>query len=209
MKVQQPVDSATDYRKGTRRRGEELEHAILTATLAELAEVGYPALTMDRVAARARTSKTVLYRRWAGRAELVVDACKLGGTSDVEIPDTGELRADVIALLHQMATKMATPYGGIMRGLLAELTRDPELARLIREHVHTAGPATIHTILERAVERGEVDRAVLNSRRATVAPDLLRNHFLLFGVPVEEDVIVGIVDDVYLPLVLRHPPSSR
>ncbi|MFE9577446.1 TetR-like C-terminal domain-containing protein [Nocardia sp. NPDC006044] len=209
MKLQQSVDEAAGYRKGTRRRGEELEHAILTATLDELAEVGYPALTMDGVAARARTSKTVLYRRWAGRAELVVDACKLGGITDVELPDTGELRTDVIALLRQMATKMATPFGGIMRGLLAELTRDPELGRLIREHVHKAGPATIHTILERAVERGEVDRAILGSRRATVAPDLLRNHFLLFGDPVEEEVILGIVDEVYLPLVLRHPPSSH
>ncbi|AFU01293.1 TetR/AcrR family transcriptional regulator [Nocardia brasiliensis] len=206
MKVQQSVDAAADYRKNTRRRGAELERAIRTATLDELAEVGYSALTMDRVAARARTSKTVIYRRWASRAELVVDACKSGGISDVDLPDTGALRTDVIALLRQMSAKMATPFGGIMRGLLAEMTRDAELGRLIRERVQRVGSSAIHIILERAVDRGEVDRAILTSRRATVAPDLLRHHFLLFDTPVPDDVILDIVDDVYLPLVLRPRP---
>ncbi|MFI6041644.1 TetR/AcrR family transcriptional regulator [Nocardia sp. NPDC051321] len=204
MKVQQSVDTADDYRKGTRRRGEELERAILSATLEELAAVGYSGLTMERVANRARTSKTVLYRRWAGRAELVMDACKVGGMSNIDVPDTGSLRTDVIALLRQMSDTMDSPFGGIMRGLLAEMTRDPELGRLIRERVHKAGPTSIRSVLERAVERGEVDRAVVDSRRATVATDLLRNHFLLFGTPVDDEVIREIVDEVYLPLVLRQ-----
>lgn len=203
MKAQQSGAAAAGYRKSTRRRGAELERAILTAALDELAEVGYPALTMDRVALRARTSKTVLYRRWSSRAELVVDACGVGGVSEVDLPDTGALRTDVIALLRQMSAKMATPFGGIMRGLLAEMTRDAELGNLIRERIQRAGSPAIHTILERAVERGEVDRAILNSRRATVAPDLLRNQFLLFGAPVDDEVIIDIVDEVYLPLVLR------
>ncbi|PXX71294.1 TetR family transcriptional regulator [Nocardia tenerifensis] len=201
MDVQQPVD----HRKASRRRGEELERAILTATLAELAEVGYSGLTMDRVATRARTSKTVLYRRWAGRAELVMDACELDGAAEVDAPDTGALRSDVLTLLRRVSAKMDTPFGGIMRGLLGEMTRDPDLARLIRERVHRVGSGAIRPILERAVERGEVDRRVLDSRRATVAPDLLRNHFLLFGAPVEDEIIVEIVDEVYLPLVLREP----
>ncbi|HEX5407199.1 MAG TPA: TetR/AcrR family transcriptional regulator [Pseudonocardiaceae bacterium] len=203
LNVDQIEDSAVDHRKGPRRRGEELEHAILTAALAELTEVGYSALTMERVAIRARTSKAALYRRWAGRAELVLDACKLQSTSDVDVPDTGALRSDVIALLRQMSAKMASPLGGILRGLLAEMTRDPEFAKLIRDRFHTVGPATIRVILERAVERGEVAAAILDSRRATVATDLLRNQFLLFGAPISDDVIVEIVDDVYLPLVLK------
>jgi AcrR family transcriptional regulator len=159
---------------------------------------------MDRVAARARTSKAVLYRRWSGRAELVIDACCLFSLSETELPDTGALRTDVIALLRAMSDKMDSPLGGILRGLLAEMTRDPEFARLVRERVYTAGPAKIHVILARAIERGEVDRTVLASRRATVATDLLRNHFLLFGAPVDDDVITDIVDDVYLPLVRKQ-----
>jgi hypothetical protein len=72
---------------------------------------------------------------------------------------------------------------------------------------HIVGPATIHVILQRAVERGEVERWIMDSRRATIATDLLRNHFLLFGAPVADEVIVDIVEDVYLPLVLRPAPE--
>ncbi|MFI1181603.1 TetR/AcrR family transcriptional regulator [Streptomyces sp. NPDC020799] len=203
----QAVESAVDHRKGPRRRGAALEHAILTATLAELTEVGYAALTMDRVASRARTSKAALYRRWSGRAELVLDACKFRTLADVELPDTGVLRTDVIGLLRQMSAQMDSPFGGILRGLLAEMTSDPEFARLVRERVHTGGPVAIRTLLERAVERGEVEPWILGSRRVTVATDLLRNEFLLFGAPVDDHTITEIVDDVYLPLILSPAPG--
>ncbi|GAA0377193.1 TetR/AcrR family transcriptional regulator [Streptomyces blastmyceticus] len=204
--VGRAVESAVDHRKGPRRRGEELENAILTATLEELTEVGYAALTMDRVASRARTSKAALYRRWSGRAELVLDACKLRAFPEGELPDTGALRTDVITLLRRMSAHMASPFGSILRGLLAEMTSDPEFARLIRDRVYTAGPVTIRALLERAVERGEVEPWILGSRRVTVATDLLRNEFLLFGAPVDDGIITDIVDSVYLPLVLRPAP---
>ncbi|WP_256861083.1 TetR/AcrR family transcriptional regulator [Streptomyces tsukubensis] len=180
-----------------------MESAILRAALDELAEVGYPALTMERVALRARTSKAALYRRWPGRAELVVDACKAGGVSEIDLPDTGTLRDDTIALLRQLSAKMDSPFGSILRGLLAETTRDPEFAKLVRERVQTPGPTAVHSVLERAVERGEVEPHILGSRRATVATDLLRNQFLLYGNPIDDATITDIVDDVYLPLVLR------
>jgi hypothetical protein len=108
-----------------------------------------------------------------------------------------------------MSAKMASALGGILRGLIAEMTRDPDFARIIRERVHTVGPATIHIILEQAVERGEVEPWILDSRRATVATDLLRNHFLLYGAPVEDAVIIDIVDDVFLPLVLNPAPNRQ
>ncbi|MEV6674242.1 TetR/AcrR family transcriptional regulator [Streptomyces sp. NPDC051162] len=173
----------------------------------ELGEVGYAALTMDRVASRARTSKAVLYRRWSCRAELVLDACKLRTLIDVELPDTGALRTDVLGLLRQMATQMASPYGSILRGLLAEMRNDPEFARIVRERLHTGGPL-IRAILERAVERGETEPWILESRRATVATDLLRNEFLLYGAPVDDRTITEIVDDVYLPLILSPAPAG-
>ncbi|WP_405137681.1 TetR-like C-terminal domain-containing protein [Nocardia sp. NBC_01388] len=88
------------------------------------------------------------------------------------------------------------------------MNRDPEFGRLIRERVHGAGPATIRMLLQRAVERGEVDRSTLDSRRAMVAIDLLRNEFLMFGTPIDDAVIIDIVDQVYLPLVLR-PDRAR
>ncbi|MFE7118145.1 TetR/AcrR family transcriptional regulator [Streptomyces sp. NPDC057654] len=205
----QAAESAPDHRKGPRRRGQELEHAILKATLEELVEAGYAGMTMERVAARARTSKAALYRRWPGRPELVMDAVQKFGISQMTVPDTGTLRTDVIEVLRQMAAKMCTPFGGVMRGLLAEAAREPEFAKLIRERVHPAGPAVLRTVLERAAEAGEVEPWVLASRRVTVATDLLRNEFLLFGAPIEEETITDIVDEVYLPLILSPAPRRH
>jgi AcrR family transcriptional regulator len=194
--------TSVDHRKGPRRRGEVLERAILAAALEELTEVGYADLTMDRVAVRARTSKAALYRRWSNRAELVVDACRRQMIMDAGVPDTGELRADMIAFLRIMSARMESPFGAVIRGLLAEILRKPELTEEIREQIFGSGPTVIMTILERAVARGEVAEHLLRSRRATVAADLLRNEFLLYGGPIPDETIVEIVDDVYLPLML-------
>ena len=178
-----------------------LERAILAAALDELTEVGYAGLTLERVAARARTSRSVLYRRWSSRAELAVDACKRHMLANAQIPDTGALRSDMIALLRLMSSRMRSPFGNVLRGLLADMLRSPELAQVVRDRFLGVGPAAVLTILNRAAVRGEVSPDVLRSRRATVATDLLRNEFVLYGAPIPDATIVEIVDEVYLPLV--------
>src|SRR5579863_5809356 len=83
-----------------RRRGEELEAAILEAAWDELVDVGFAKLTMESVAARAKTGVAVLYRRWPRKDDLVLDAIQhYGATHPVAIPDTGSLREDMIGLL--------------------------------------------------------------------------------------------------------------
>jgi AcrR family transcriptional regulator len=82
-----------------RRRGDELEAALLDAAWDELVEVGFARLTMESVAARARTGVAVLYRRWPGQDALTMAAiAHYGGNHPVEIPDTGSLRGDMLAL---------------------------------------------------------------------------------------------------------------
>src|ERR1700761_6066032 len=83
-----------------RRRGEELEAALLEAAWDELVAVGFARLTMESVAARARTGVAVLYRRWPRKDDLVMAAIANHGTvNPVEKPDTGSLRGDMFALL--------------------------------------------------------------------------------------------------------------
>jgi AcrR family transcriptional regulator len=91
--------SVTDQPHRQRRRGEELEAALLAAAWDELVEVGFHRLTMESVAARARTGVGVLYRRWPRKDDLVLAAiAEYGRTHPVEIPDTGSLRGDMLAL---------------------------------------------------------------------------------------------------------------
>ncbi|WP_203663703.1 TetR/AcrR family transcriptional regulator [Actinocatenispora rupis] len=196
------MESGTEA-KATRRRGAALEAAVLRAAAEELAEVGYPGLTMDRVATRAGTSKNVIYRRWPNRAALSIAAWRsMLPTTPEDVPDTGVLRDDALAMLRRFNDRMSTPLGAVLRGLLTGMQDDPERLREIREQLVRAGVGPWLTILARAVSRGEADPAALTPRVATVAVDLLRNEYGLNGVTAAaDDVLVEIVDDVYLPLV--------
>lgn len=189
--------------KATRRRGAELEQAILHAAAAELAEVGYANLTMDRVATRAGTSKNVIYRRWPSRASLSVAAYRnLLPLDPEDAPDTGDLRQDALALLERANDRLSSAAGKIVRDLLSGLPDDPERVREIREHVARMGVGPWLTILSRAAARGEISMDALKPRVATVALNLLRAELGLNGLtPVPHHVLVEIVDDVFLPLV--------
>lgn len=196
------TEQLADHRKGPRRRGQELEHAILTAALDELTENGYPAVTMDRVASRARTSKAALYRRWPNRASLIMEAIRQRAAQHVVVPDTGSLRADMLGYVRSLRDVFDSLDGNVARAMLVELARDEELSAWVRERFRMVGPIEVERILTRAINRGEARPEVLTTRAATVANDLLRNEVLLQGSPISDEVITDIVDTVFLPLVL-------
>ncbi|MGK3990160.1 TetR/AcrR family transcriptional regulator [Sorangium sp. So ce136] len=185
-----------------RRRGVVLEQAILRAAAEELAEVGFPGMTMDRVAQRAGTNKNAIYRRWPSRALLAVAAYREFAASSVALPDTGSLRADVLELLRGANRQWSSPLGDVLRGLLAGLGDEPELLKQVQEASNDGGSALWLAVLGRAVARGEATPEALHPRVATVAVVLLRNEFITRGAPsVPDSVLVEIVDEVYLPLI--------
>ena len=184
----------------TRRRGAALETALIDAAWDELQAAGYASLTMEAVAARAGTSRAVLYRRWRGRPELVIAAMRrhrpmLSG----EVPDTGSLRGDVLALLHQMSGRLAETGPETVYGLLGDYFADAELFSRIQDQVLQIGTGVMATILKRAADRGEAHHDI-SSMIATLPTDLFRHQIFLARTPPSERVIVEIVDDVFLPL---------
>jgi AcrR family transcriptional regulator len=196
----------------TRRRGAALERAILRAAIDEIAESGYAALTMDRVARRAGTNKNAIYRRWPNRALLGIAAYRELIDVEREAPDTGSLREDALALLRGANRLWASPAGDVLRSLLASVGDDPDLLAELREQTGDGGTGLWLTILGRAVARGEVPPEVLHPRAATVAIVLLRNEYITRGYPnVPERVLTEIVDEVFLPLMrgrgLRADPA--
>lgn len=195
------TSSATDHRRGPRRRGAELEDAILRAAREGLLERGYAALTMDWIAGRARTSKAALYRRWGNRAELVVQAHRQLVRSLVSAPDTGSFASDMRTLLRSFAGMMDSEYGELIRVVLAEVTKAPELAAEARKQFLETGPYLVDEVYRRGIERGEVRPELRGTRAMTVAHDLLRNEFLIRGTPITDTAIEEILDTIYLPLV--------
>ncbi|KAB8186493.1 TetR/AcrR family transcriptional regulator [Microbispora catharanthi] len=188
----------------SRRRGAELEEALLDAAWDELVSVGYGGFTFEGVAARAQTSRPVVYRRWASRADLAIAAIGHYGRKDpFAVPDTGSLRDDLVALLRWMSERrgeLAVVMSMQMSEYFAET--DSTLADL-RERLlaERGGPRLMEQVLDRAAARGEIDPRRITARLADLPVDLIRHELLMTGRPVSEDVIAEIVDDVFLPLV--------
>jgi AcrR family transcriptional regulator len=191
-----------------RRRGAALEEAILRAAVDELTESGYAGLTMDRVAKRAGTNKNAIYRRWPDRLALGIAGYRQLATT-IQPPDTGNLRDDVLELLRRANRHWSSPLGAILRELLAAAGSAQNLLAQRPEQSTDATTAALLIILGRAVARGEASPESLHPRVATVAIDLLRNEFVTRGVPTApDDVLIEIVDEVYLPLVRNRGAAS-
>ncbi|HJY00675.1 MAG TPA: TetR/AcrR family transcriptional regulator [Streptosporangiaceae bacterium] len=191
----------------TRRRGEALERALLDAAWTELQAAGYAGLTMEAVADRAGTSRAVLYRRWRNRPELVLAVIRrhrplLSG----EIPDTGSLRGDVLALLRRMSSRLAEIGPETVYGLLGDYLSDADMFARSRDQLLSISAEVMETILKRAADRGEA-RAGVENRIATLPTALFRNELFLARIPPSEGTLVEIVDDVFLPLV--RPQSGE
>jgi AcrR family transcriptional regulator len=178
-----------------------LEEALLDAAWEELQAVGYANLTMEAVAGRAGTSRAVLYRRWRSRPELVIEAMRrhrpiLSG----DVPDTGSLRGDVLALLTRMSSRLTEVGPETVYGILGDYIADAERFSRVQDQMLHIGAGVMATILKRAEERGEV-RHGISPRVATLPTDLFRHELLHTRTPPSKRAIAEIVDDVFLPLV--------
>jgi AcrR family transcriptional regulator len=187
----------------TRRRGAALETALLEAAWDELTEVGYAALTMEGVAARARTSRAVLYRRWPNRPELVVAALRHHtDVAPIGLADTGSLRGDMLALLRHMSARVGE-VAGVFSFLIADYFQEEGLPpAVLRERAIAGAPQDeMAVILERAVTRGEISPGRLSPRIAALPVDLVRHDLIMTQKPVPDATLVEIVDRIFLPLV--------
>jgi AcrR family transcriptional regulator len=185
----------------TRRRGEALENALLDAAWAELQDAGYAGLTIEAVADRAGTSRAVVYRRWRNRPDLAIAAIRrhrpmLSG----DIPDTGTLRGDVLALLGRMSARLGEIGLETVYGVLGDYLADAESFARSQDQVLQISDEVMTTILKRAADRGEA-RADVEPRIARLPTDLFRNELFRFRAPPPEAVLAEIVDNVFLPLV--------
>jgi AcrR family transcriptional regulator len=203
--------AGTETEPGTvkRRRGAQLEAALLQAAWDELIEVGYADFTLDGVAARAGTSRPVLARRWPGSAELVLAAMSHHATlAPIEAPDTGTLRGDLLALFRHVIAR-TNEIAGILSYLIADhfrATGQPLAAA--RERLLTGPPTAMQRVLDRAIERGEISPAILGTRIASLPTDLIRHDLIMTQAPVPDATLIEIVDTIFLPLALAHGPGG-
>ncbi|MFR0353108.1 TetR/AcrR family transcriptional regulator [Streptomyces sediminimaris] len=178
----------------------EREAELYAAVLDLLREVGYDALTMDAVAARTRSSKATLYRQWGGKAELVAKAVrheKPGGFAGI---DTGSLKGDLHALTLRSDDCQMEQNSALMRGLAMAVHGNPDLLKAFKEHLIEPEMAEFRSMLQRAVDRGEV-------RADNPAIDFVM-HMMIGGFaarslideqPPTQEFLLSYIDAVVLP----------
>jgi AcrR family transcriptional regulator len=195
---------SADRPVATRRRGATLEHALLDAAWEELQASGYSRLTMERVAERAGTSRAVIYRRWRNRPELVIAALAHHQPIPVgDIPDTGTLRGDVLAVLRRVSQRITAMGPDTAVGILSDLLSDEQAFTQMKDQLLRGGDV-IEAVLARAAQRGEV-REGISPRVVNLPLDLVRHDVMLTHRPPSQRMLQEIVDDVFLPLVVRDP----
>ncbi len=148
----QPMTS-TDRKPG-RPRQASVDAAIIQAALEMLDEVGLNAVSMDGVAARAGVSKATIYRRWDSREDLLIDAVA-GLVASVEVPETDDIRADLVTLLVRWRTFMSEMKGGsIFPWLIGEVAAGTEVGRHYAEAVILPRRAMIAQVIGRGIDNG-------------------------------------------------------
>ena len=191
-------------------RGAAREEAILLATLELLAECGYDRLTIDAVASRARCSKATIYRRWSGKAALVITAVRwhTGGPGTAAC-DTGSLRLDLLAALAAMRSSLSGQDAALILGLLIAMRRDPELSVAVRDQVLDAKREILGTVIGRAIARGDIPADADTTLIAEISSAVLLSRLLVTGEPLDDAFVQHLVDAVLLPALQRQSSQTQ
>lgn len=195
--VSAPADLATPERPRGRPRSEAAHDAILAAAVALTREVGYDAVTMDGIAARAGVGKTTVYRRWSSKELLVTEA--IGRiVRSFPVPRTGSLEGDLLQLMHQAVGMYRDPASlALLSGLVAAMARSTLIAEAVRTGFVASWRDAVRGVLVRGVSRGEL-RADTD---VELALDLLGGppfyRFLITGTAIDERLARALVAAVF------------
>lgn len=193
-----------------RPRDERADKAILSATLELMAESGVHDLRVDDVAGRAGVGKATIYRRYRSKDELIT-AAVAGLVSEITVPDTGQTRDDLLALMHgAVKVYRGSVQAAVMPSLVEAISRDGELARLVREGFVSGRRTALRTVLERGIERRDL-RVDLDIELALdVLGGPLFYRLLITGGPIDEQLAEGVVELILRGFApLTKPPKRK
>jgi AcrR family transcriptional regulator len=166
---------------------------VLRSTLEAVAELGPGALTVTEIARRSGVHATSIQRRWGALQNLVLDALLSYSQDQLPVPDTGNLRDDMVALARLITAYLDTPLGAALAKAMATVDDDCALASSRAQFWQARYEAT-RVIVDRAIERQELsagtDRELV--LELLVAP--LHFRTLLIRQPFDEGRIERTVD---------------
>ncbi|AFY94887.1 TetR/AcrR family transcriptional regulator [Chamaesiphon minutus] len=145
-----------DKKPRGRPRSDRSHQAILQATLELLAEVGFDAMSIEAIAARAGVGKTTIYRRYPSKEELIADAIE-SIRQEIVLPDTGNLDTDIDALIQNAAQIVLTPLGRqTVATIVSSAAHNPQFARIYWTKYLQPRRRDFAIVIERAKARNEI-----------------------------------------------------
>lgn len=196
-------------RDAGRARGEPIAQSVLLCTLQELAEVGLQDLSVERVAQRAQVNKTSVYRRWPTKDALVVAALEgVLSSLSANVPDTGSLRGDLLALIGMVAGFAGEPLGvAVLRAALSEQASSGVAALASRSLVSNTSSPLKH-LVARARKRSEWRSGVDAEQLVFTMVGAIIHRALLEHRPMPRAWLEQLVD-LLLTGVLPRPTKRR
>jgi AcrR family transcriptional regulator len=185
------------------------DRAIVTAALELMAERGVHEVRMDDVADRAGVGKATIYRRYRSKDALVTDAvATLVG--EIEIPDTGSTRSDLLVLMRQAVELYSGSLAArLMPTVINEMRRNPELASAVRDEFLAGRRAALRAVLERGVRRGDLRRGLDLELALDVLGGAVFYRLLITGGPIDEPLAQGVVGLILRGFAPAHKRSTK
>ncbi len=179
-------------RKPGRPRDARADEAILAATLKLVSEHGVAGLNVDAVAAEAGCSKATIYRRWASKEELVVEALS-SGVAPIEVPDCGSVRAELELYFDKMLERFAKGRVDVVPQLVQAGTANAALRASLEEYMRER-QKSLRAILRRGVARGEVSRDLDQALVIDVLLGAFQHHKLFGNGGVDPAFVRRLID---------------
>lgn len=198
-----PVAPRTSAVRPGRPRSDRARRAICDAFRELLIEEGFDGVRMEHVAARAGVGKATIYRHWPSKQSLAHEVLLELATPHLAVPDVGDTRTELLAtVLAPMRALTESDFGPVIRALLSEIARDPELGDPFRASVVQARRDEVARVVARGIRRGDL--------RPDVQPDVATEMLvgpvyfrLMFGGALDAGFAERIVDEVLQGWSLR------
>lgn len=192
------ADDVVEAPRRGRPRATDRTPTILRAVIELVDEAGYDHLRIQDVADRAGVGLATIYRRWPTKQALFIDALR---NKTVDLPDTGDVRADLVAIFERMAAGLQPDKGQLVPGCLAVGRDEPEILEALRDNALCAIRDHLRRLIAGVVGEDDPDLEL----RVDMAPGILLHRGMLYGEAIEDRAVLERMADLVLLKVPDEP----